>query len=348
MTLKIKKTLIIITLFIIPILQTEAIEINGLKHYSENEKTRIVIQLNEPTQYKTRFDLEQNISISLLKTRLDASVKPSNINDGLVETVTFENTKNNFINVKVLLARPAAFNVFPLDAPARIVIDVIPVDNVLKPEVVAISSSGQEESSTQTEKTTRPISTNEDEITNENTEVKEKPVNDNRMTDNTGGILSTIPENEPVKTKFTDTKSFINYGLDAVILIALIYMGVKVRGVSKFARLLRKHSRTLKENPVFANMLSELEKGHPQETVKNPKKAEQVINILSTNDEDSEEKKENNDVLEPITTRQYERVQEMAQHDMDPVSISEKSNVPVGEVNLILDLIKSRRSERVR
>ena len=38
----------------------------------------------------------------------------------------------------------------------------------------------------------------------------------------------------------------------------------------------------------------------------------------------------------------------MAQRGMDPVLISEKSEVPVGEVNLILDLIKARRSERVR
>lgn len=352
MKLRIKIALIIITLFTIPITHAESIEIKGLKHYSEDAKTRIVINLSEPAQYKTQFDLEQNIILSLLKTRLDSSVKSSNINDGLVETVTFDNTKGDIINIKILLERPAAFNVFPLEAPDRIVIDVLPVDNILNPEVVAISPSGSEESSPQTEKTTPSALTTKGTTTNENNEVKESFTDDNQKTDNTAGILSTGSETESGKSKLT-TKSFIDYGFNAVILIALIYTGFKIRGVSKFARLIRKNSRMLKENPAFANMLNEMEKERSQESVNLPKKVEQIVDTQNINNEDFEEKEEKEEekdsVLETVTIpKQYEKVEEMAQRGMDPVSISKKSEVPVGEVNLILDLIKARRSERVR
>jgi hypothetical protein len=353
MRLRIKIALIIITLFTIPIIQAESIEINGLKHYSDDAKTRIVINLSESAQYKIQFDLEQNIILSLLKTKLNSAVKSFNINDGLVETVAFDNTKGDISNIKILLERPAAFNVFPLEAPARIVIDVLPVDNVFNPEVVAISPSGSEESSPQTEKTTPSALETKNTTTNENNEVKESFTDDNQKTDSTAGILNTRSETEFGKSRLTDTKSLINYGFIAVVLIALIYMGFKLRGVSKFARLIRKNSRILKENPAFANMLNDMEKERSQESVNLTKKAELIIETQGKSDEDSdedfEEKEEKDSVTETITIpRQYEKVEEMAQRGMDPVLISEKSEVPVGEVNLILDLIKARRSERVR
>jgi hypothetical protein len=275
--------------------------------------------------------------------------------------VTFDNTKDDISNIKILLKRPAAFNVFPLESPARIVIDVLPVDNVFNPEVVAISPSGSEEPSPQTEKTTPSALTTKDTIkdttkgatTNENNELKESLTNDNQKTNNTVGILNTVSETESGKSKLTDTKSFINYGFIAVVLIALIYMGYKIRGVSKFARLIRKNSRMLKENPAFANMLNEMEKERTQESLNLTKEAELIVETQNTddenNDEDFEGKEEKDSITEKVTIpRQYEKVEEMAQRGMEPALISEKSEVPVGEVNLILDLIKARRSERVR
>jgi hypothetical protein len=86
-------------------------------------------------------------------------------------------------------------------------------------------------------------------------EVKESFADDNQKTDNSEGILSTSSETKSSKSMLTDTKSFINYGFNIVVLIALIYMGFKIRGVSKFARIIRKNSRMLKENPAFANVL---------------------------------------------------------------------------------------------
>ncbi len=41
--------------------------------------------------------------------------------------------------------------------------------------------------------------------------------------------------------------------------------------------------------------------------------------------------------------KQYDKVQELAEKGIDPISISQKSNIPVGEVNLILDLIRARK-----
>jgi len=351
MKLRIKTALILVTLFVVPILQAEAVEIEGLKHYSENTKTRVVVQLSESALYKTQFDQDQNIIISLINTRLNASIKSSNINDGLVEAVAFENTKDNTVNVKVLLIRPAAFNVFPLESPARIVIDVLPVDNILKPEVVAISPSGSEDYSQQTEKISLPVTINKKTIANENTKAEELSADDNQTANNKGIILNTNVT-ESSKQKFTDTKSMVNYGFYAVVIIALIYMSIKVRGVSKFARLLRKNSRTLKEHPDFANILNEMDKSHSQESTNPPRKVMPIAETQNTNNEDSEDKEdkeEKGNAPETVAIpRQFEKVQEMAQTGVDSDSISEKSEAPGGEVNLILDLIKSRRSERAR
>jgi hypothetical protein len=332
--------LTMLTLLVVPILQIESAEIKNIRYYSESGKTRIVIQLSDSVQYRTQFDLEQNISISLLKTGFSIPGKLYNIKDGLVETVKLEEAKNNIADVKVLLERPAAFNVFPLEAPARIVIDVIPVDNVLNPEVVAISPS-ESENAPQAIETKLPEK-KEDTAMNESIDVKEPAVDDSQTTDNVGGILSSSSKPESAKTKFIDTKSFVNYGFDVVILVALIYMGIKVKGVSKFARFVRKQGK--KGNLSFASALGEMEKEHIQETDKSSKKIGLIPETKNSENEVSEKKIEKDSATKPeAIPPQYGRVQEMAQHGMDSASISQRSDIPVAEVNLILDLIKARR-----
>jgi hypothetical protein len=55
-----------------------------------------------------------------------------------------------------------------------------------------------------------------------------------------------------------------------------------------------------------------------------------------------EKTKKDTNIEKTSVSKQYEKVYEMAQRGIDPISISQKNNIPIGEVNLILDLIKSK------
>jgi hypothetical protein len=119
-------------------------------------------------------------------------------------------------------------------------------------------------------------------------------------------------------------------------------MGIKVKGVSKFARFVRKQGK--KGNLSFASALGEMEKEHIQETDKSSKKIGLIPETKNSENEVSEKKIEKDSATKPeAIPPQYGRVQEMAQHGMDSASISQRSDIPVAEVNLILDLIKARR-----
>jgi hypothetical protein len=84
-------------------------------------------------------------------------------------------------------------------------------------------------------------------------------------------------------------------------------------------------------------MLIELEKGFSQEQ---EGKHENVSKSKSANVERKAKKSATEQISVP---KQYDKVHEMAQRGMDPLSISQKSNIPIGEVTLILDLIKAKR-----
>jgi hypothetical protein len=369
--MKAKITLVVITLLVSLALQTNATEIKGLRHYSESSKTRIVIQLNNLAQYKTHklmLILEHRISVSILDSRLDCLDRSFNIGDGLVKTVTLKEMEDSSVDVTISLERPTTFNVFSLDSPARIVIDVTPVDNVITPEVVAISPLESKsvpqtivnKPTTATNKNTKPggyvnARASSDSVpqtvvnkpttaTNKNTKpggyVNAKASSDSakQVVDNTNEVLSSAPGFGDVKSWFTNTNYvLIQLVFDILMLTALVYIGIKVKIVLNFARFIRKRGRALKGNKVFADMLIELEKGFSQEQ---EGKHENVSKSKSANVERKAKKSATEQISVP---KQYDKVHEMAQRGMDPLSISQKSNIPIGEVTLILDLIKAKR-----
>ena len=338
--MKAKITLVVITLLVSLALQTNATEIKGLRHYSESSKTRIVIQLNNLAQYKTHklmLILEHRISVSILDSRLDCLDRSFNIGDGLVKTVTLKEMEDSSVDVTISLERPTTFNVFSLDSPARIVIDVTPVDNVITPEVVAISPL-------ESKSVPQTIVNKPTTATNKNTKpggyVNAKASSDSakQVVDNTNEVLSSAPGFGDVKSWFTNTNYvLIQLVFDILMLTALVYIGIKVKIVLNFARFIRKRGRALKGNKVFADMLIELEKGFSQEQ---EGKHENVSKSKSANVERKAKKSATEQISVP---KQYDKVHEMAQRGMDPLSISQKSNIPIGEVTLILDLIKAKR-----
>lgn len=139
----------------------------------------------------------------------------------------------------------------------------------------------------------------------------------------------------PVSELFDgNINTIFQYAFDLIVLAMIIFLVLKVRTADKLARYIKKNRRTLKNNPVFADMLIEIE-GRKQNPEKKANKKSKNIE-----EEIPEDSKSINDEK---VTKQYDKIQELAQRGIDPITISQRSNIPVGEVNLILNLIKARK-----
>ena len=311
-----------------------ASEIKEVRHYSDKEKTRIVIQLNESVQYQTNYDKDHNLIISMPNSAIGTSKETFKINDKLVDSVMLKETDGNTLKANILLDRPAVFNVFPLESPARIVVDASPFENIIAPEVVAISEQDTEFYSPLPES---DKSTNKSPITNKDpSEEAKSSLNAPELANEAASLGGNMTF---IGNLFRDSGyGVVQLSFDVIILIFLVYMGIKMKESFRLIRLLKKNRKILKENPVFADMLSEMEKGHKKEDHDGQNKQEQMIEENQEDIKDSES--DGNDIAFP---KQYEEVQELAQRGMDSISISQESDIPVGEVNLILDLIKARK-----
>ena len=341
--MKTKTILVLIILFMTLALQANATLVRGVRYYSESEKTRVRVLLKKTTQYKTQLDLENNISISISDSELEGSNRSFSVEDGLVKAIALKEMNNN-VEIKISLEKPASFNAFPLDSPSRIVIDVTPVAKATTPEVAAISTSKSISTPKKVENKTLSI-TNNNVKTTKSIDTKVLPDNDkNTNDDDAEGVLSSTFGFGNIKPMFLDLSyTFIQIGFDIVILVFLVYIISKVKTVLNFARFVKKRGRILKKDKAFADMLIELENGFTQETDKQSKKREQVSKEKNNDYENRKKIKKDRTTEQIPASKQYEKVYEMAQRGIDPILISQKSNIPIGEVNLILDLIKVRK-----
>lgn len=331
------KTIILVLFLLVTfIMRIEAAEIKGIRYYSDKEKTRIVIQLSDSTQYKTNYDKDHNLIISILKAEIETTDKSYKINDGLVDSVVLKKAvSGDVIVANVSLIKPATFNVFPLESPSRIVIDASPFENIIKPEVVAISEQDMEIVPTQTQEE-KPDTTGT--INN----AKPQPSIAQPSESSEPNEASSFGVNVPIVRRIFESGSYgiIQLVFDILVLTALVYIAFKMKEAIRIVRLVKKNRKNLKENNVFADMLDELENGHSNQDPENTNIKEQENIEEKIGDDDKDEEK--------ITfPKQYEKIQELAQRGMDPISISEKSDIPVGEVNLILDLIRSRKESQI-
>ncbi|MDQ1316400.1 MAG: hypothetical protein QG588_47 [Candidatus Poribacteria bacterium] len=322
------------------IFQANAEVVKGIRYYSESEKTRVVILTKNITPYKTQLDLQNNVSIYLQNSELEDSSRSFKIGDGLVKAVSLKGMKDNTVEVKIMLEKQASFNVFPLESPSRIVIDITPVGNILAPEIATISSKSETIPKMLENKITpAPIQkaeTTKSIVTKKSSENNEQVVNITEVSLGSNFSFSNI------KILFSDENYvMIQIAFDMVMLAMLIYMIIKMKTVLNFTRFIKKHKRLLKGNKAFADMLVELENGYTHETEIN--KHKQVSKVKNADDEKKEKTNKDTNTEKTSVSKQYEKVYEMAQRGIDPISISQKNNIPIGEVNLILDLIKSKR-----
>ena len=105
--------------------QSQAANVIDVRHNSEADKTRVVVQLDGPAQYQALYTSEPGISICLLEARLKSIGKAINIGDGRIEKVVLKEMMSDIVEVSISLKEQSAFTVFPLETPDRIVIDVM-------------------------------------------------------------------------------------------------------------------------------------------------------------------------------------------------------------------------------
>lgn len=102
------------------------IEITGIRHWSSEQYTRVVVDADGPVHF-TRNVLKKpdRLYFDLRNSRLQKKSPPSvSIRDGILKSVRSGQFKNNVVRVVLDLHEIANYNVFLLENPYRLVIDV--------------------------------------------------------------------------------------------------------------------------------------------------------------------------------------------------------------------------------
>lgn len=337
-----KRYVILVIMVIFPILSVSAAEVKEIRYYSDIDKTRITVELDNNVQYQTQFDSGKNIIIYLLNTQIGSANKLTTINDKLVRTVTLTENENN-VCIKTALIKSATFMVFSLNSPFRIVIDIIPAEKFSASGPINVESVNKrvlEESEKQEQNIITP--TDKPKISSTEKQNASQPHVQNREFD--ANSLSQV-ETEQVVSRLDFLYSklenknvmVIQFALDLVFAVVISIMSIS------FVRFKRSHEiqraeKLVKKKQIFADVIGEVENKQASQLNENVE-----LENPSIKQKNNGEKNKGNISI----PKEYEKVYELFQRGMDRISISQKSNIPIGEVNLILDLIKSRKESNV-
>ena len=338
-----RKIVFLIILIIFPILSVSAAEVREIRYYSDTDKTRITVELDDNVVYQTQFDSEKNITIYLLNTKIGSANKLTRINDKLVRTVTLMENENN-VYIKTTLIKSATFTVFSLNSPFRIVIDVIPVEKFSTSGPINVESANKKilEESEKQEQQNIMTSVNKQEIVSEQKknvsqpQVQIKEVNDK--------LLSQVEAEQALSRldsfySMLENKNVmvIQIALDIVFAIVISIMSISFMQFKR-AYVGQSSEKLFKKKQIFTDVMGELENKKTSQVDENA----ELENPNMKQKNNGEKNKGNISI-----PKEYEKVYELFQRGMDRISISQKSNIPIGEVNLILDLIKSRKESNV-
>ncbi len=345
--MKTANIMFIVLLAFIFVQQINPAEVGWTRYYLESDKTRIVFFLDEIPQYKTHYNQEDNtISIILSDSHLGKPSKKFNVNGKFVDSILLKQSDIDTVDIRISLPKPANYKVFDIKSPALIIVDITSIENAIKPATSAITQEKQisrldkineneqinELSKVNATKIDTPIKTNE-------AEKKLNNVDQENVTDASAQLSIMSLQWQALKSLNGSALTILQYIFDLLILSGFIYMIIKIKSIDKLAKYIRRNRRKLKNNPIFADILNEIEKDRKRnyENMVKENSEEKEKTSKKTKSEDTKDNNEDN------TIKQYDKVQELAQKGIDPISISQKSNIPVGEVNLILDLIRARK-----
>jgi N-acetylmuramoyl-L-alanine amidase len=125
---RILKYVIILLLVFFPSYLTASgeIEVKDVRYWSSSDYTRVVVDLTGTVEFsKNRISNPDRLYFDLMNTTIAREIKTSlPVGDGILKIVRAGRFKPNIVRVVLELEEIADFNVFILDGPARLVIDV--------------------------------------------------------------------------------------------------------------------------------------------------------------------------------------------------------------------------------
>ncbi len=261
-----------------------------------------MIEFDEPAQYQAQYTSTPSISVYLPETGLGDIKRTVRINDDLVEAITLKEIMGNTVDINVSLRRHASFTIFPLESPDRIVIDVMSSEVSPSHETIGIGKLI-------------------DKPTASAAGTDLKPANK---------LKSLLP--------FQFSKSAIaRLCFDALLVVSLIIMAISLWRVS---RISKKDPAALKKYQTFADMVNKDSRFRRKRERPTSEQHFVTVKTAAAEKHHKRREKKQDSIGTASTQKQYRKVHELAQLGMEPLAISRQSNVPIGEVNLILDLSK--------
>lgn len=102
------------------------IDVKGIRYWSSSDYTRVVIDLSSPVKFsKNRVSNPDRLYFDLKNTTMAKEIKTSlPVGDGILKTVRASQFNPDTVRVVLDLEKIVDFNVFVLDSPTRLVIDV--------------------------------------------------------------------------------------------------------------------------------------------------------------------------------------------------------------------------------
>jgi len=309
--------LIAAALIIAFVCQSHAANVIDVRHNSEVDKTRVVVELDGPAQYQAIYTSEPGVSICLLETGLKSIGKTINIGDERVKTMVLKEMMGHIVEVSISLEGKSIFRVFPLQTPDRIVIDVT--------SDVAMKAA-------------QPLNVS---AANSATEIEKPPGTlEHAMAGASGQPLDSSPEKLQDLTTLFSLKNMgyapVQLCFNVFMIMALIVIGIKLWRVTKVSK---KNLSTLKKGMDLADIMGRLQQGTAEKN--NSLEPQRVRPLKTAISGKTQKRKRRKERPQAMHEKQYEKVHKLAQLGMDRMEISQQSNVPIGEVNLILDLSKS-------
>jgi N-acetylmuramoyl-L-alanine amidase len=121
-------TLLLLTFLLLPSLSasSEPIDVNGLRYWSYPEYTRVVIDLSGSTHFtKKRIAKPDRLFFDLENSYIEEELKSGiSIDDGMLKAVRVGQFTKNSVRVVLDLGKVNNYNVFTLEDPSRIVVDI--------------------------------------------------------------------------------------------------------------------------------------------------------------------------------------------------------------------------------
>lgn len=132
--------ILLLTFFPSYLTASSEIEVKDIRYWSSSDYTRVVVDLSGTVEFsKNRISNPDRLYFDLMNTTIAREIKTSlPVGDGILKTVRAGQFKPDIVRVVLDFEEIADFNVFILDSPARLVIDVHGKEKMKKPDAVIV------------------------------------------------------------------------------------------------------------------------------------------------------------------------------------------------------------------